>query len=867
MIQHLLTERLFSTIFENPNFTRRNVIAAEIEKVIDALMRRSFSRADFMKRLDRYYLAIETYAKTITNWNEKQEFLNTVYERFFQGYSTKQADTHGVVYTPQPIVNFMLASVEHLLQTEFGSSLSAPGVNVLDPCTGTGNYLVNLMRHHISRRDMERKYASELFANEIMLLPYYIASLNIEHAYYELMGEYAPFEGLCFADTLTLAEGEQGSLFVEENAERTKRQKETPITVIIGNPPYNVGQVNENDNNKNRAYKEVDKQIAATYAKASKASLKAQLYDAYVKFFRWATGRLNGQDGIVCFVSNNSFLEQIAFDGMRKLLTEDFTTIYHLDCGGNVRKNPKLSGSTHNVFGIQVGVGITILIRRQKEDAKTQIFYYAMGETDRATEKLAELEKRGSIAGVTWQVLTPDAKQNWLTDKLEADFDTLIPLGTKEAKAGKFDANAIFHTYCLGVKTGRDNIVYDFDKAKLTIRMKQAIEDYNAEVARWTRAGKPKDIDNFVGYDKVKWSEHLKNELSRERTIEFDPNKIKRAIYRPFTKRWLYLDGTMNDRPALFNRVFPLRVIEEDNCVIWLKTGSEVPLFVLTTDITPDLLPQGGSQCFPFYVYDLGEDGNVVGRRENITDWALQQFQAAHGPDVTKWRIFHYVYALLHSPAYRTRYAENLKRELPRIPPSPPAPLPPSSAAQTGRGETDSHVPGSAQAERDAQRPETLSPLPPNSFGNQGEGPGVRVAPADAFLRYAEIGAKLLALHRDYDTAPEYRLQAIENCDIPYQWRVEKMKLSKDRTQIVVNESLTLGGIPPAAFQYRLGNRSALEWVIDQYAVSTDKRSALASDPNRDEAKDYIVSLIGKVITVSLETMRLVGELENSAAL
>ena len=336
LVQHLLTERLFRTIFENPDFTRRNVIAAQIEKVIDALTRRAFNRAEFLKSLDRFYIPIETEGRSITEWNDKQEFLNKVYERFFQGFSTKQADTYGVVYTPQPIVNFMLASVEHLLQTQFGSSLSNPGVNVLDPCTGTANYVVNLMRHHISRRDLARKYASELFANEIMLLPYYIASLNIEHAYYELMGEYLPFEGLCFTDTLALAEGEQLAMFAQANAERTQREQDAPITVILGNPPYNVGQKNENENNKNLRYKVVDKRIGETYAKASKASNKTKLSDAYVKFFRWATDRLQERDGIICFVSNNGFLHGIGADGMRKVLADEFTTIYHLDCGGNV---------------------------------------------------------------------------------------------------------------------------------------------------------------------------------------------------------------------------------------------------------------------------------------------------------------------------------------------------------------------------------------------------------------------------------------------------------------------------------------------------------------------------------------------------
>ncbi len=423
LIQHLLTERLFRTIFANSDFVRRNVIASEIEKVIDALASRSFNRNDFLKSLDRFYVAIEAAAKGIESWSERQHFLNTVYERFFQGYSIKRADTYGIVYTPQEIVDFMCASVEEVLQREFGTSIAEPGVQILDPATGTGSFIVNLL-HRIPRHKLKYKYQHDLFCNEIMLLPYYISSLNIEHEYYARMGEYEPFEGVCFVDTLELAEGKQLPLFVEENTERVKKEKDAQIMVVIGNPPYNVGQKSENDNNKNRKYSVIDEHIRETYSKESGATLNNKLYDHYVRFFRWATDRLQGRDGIVCLVTNNSFIDQMTFDGMRLHLQKDFTHIYHLDLHGNVRKNPKLSGTTHNVFGIQVGVGITIAVRASKF-AKRELFYYRVPEDWRQTEKLAFLVKAKSIDGIAWRELHPDKKNNWLTEGLNIEFDNL----------------------------------------------------------------------------------------------------------------------------------------------------------------------------------------------------------------------------------------------------------------------------------------------------------------------------------------------------------------------------------------------------------------------------------------------------------
>jgi predicted helicase len=341
-----------------------------------------------LKSLDRFYRAIEMAAHKLEDFTEKQHFLNTVYERFFQGYSVKVADTHGIVYTPQAIVDFMCASVVEVLQTEFGKSLGDREVQILDPCTGTGNFIVNLLRR-IPKRDLPRMYREQLFANEVMLLPYYIAALNIEHAYYELTGDYEPFEGLCFVDTIDMAEGQQPHLafMTEENTARVERQKKTPITVIIGNPPYNVGQLNENDNNKNRKYPVIDGRIKRTYGKDSRATLNTKLYDPYVRFFRWAIDRLDKRDGIICFVSNNSFVEQAAFDGMRQHLARDFSRIYHIDLEGNVRHNPTLSGSMYNVFGIQVGVGITVAVRANAH-ADHRLFFDRVDKDLRRDEKL-----------------------------------------------------------------------------------------------------------------------------------------------------------------------------------------------------------------------------------------------------------------------------------------------------------------------------------------------------------------------------------------------------------------------------------------------------------------------------------------------
>ena len=408
LIQHLLTVRLFRTVFSNSDFTRRNVIAREIEIVIDALTSHAFSREVFLEKLDRFYIAIERAAAMMKDYAQKQGFLNTVYEQFFQGFSVKVADTHGIVYTPQPIVDFIVNSVEQILKTEFdGRTLSDPGVHIIDPFVGTGNFIVRIMQE-INKTALADKYTGELHCNEVMLLPYYIASMNIEHEFYEATNTYQPFQGICLADTFETVEERQLQMFTPEITERVEKQKDTDMFVIIGNPPYNVGQVNENDNNKNRKYETVDKWLAETYARASKASNKNKLSDAYVKAILWGLDRI-GDEGVVAFVTNNSFLDAVAFDGMRKHLAEECDAIYILDLGGNARKGLKVSDA--NVFGIRVGVSINLFVKTKRNpSAGARIFYHRMDEAWNKAQKFEFLRHREHLGNVPWQTLQPDGR-------------------------------------------------------------------------------------------------------------------------------------------------------------------------------------------------------------------------------------------------------------------------------------------------------------------------------------------------------------------------------------------------------------------------------------------------------------------------
>ena len=802
LIQHILTERIFRTVFNRSDFTLRNIIAREIENVSYALMRHEVSRDVFLEPLDRFYVAIEQAATLCKDFSQKQHFLNAFYEKFFQGFSEDVADTHGIVYTPQPIVDFMVNSVEHILKTEFDRSLSDTGVHIIDPFVGTGNFIVRLMQD-IQGTALEEKYRHELHCNEVMLLPYYIASLNIEQEFFERTGTYLPFEGIALADTFELLEQQQGELFTRENTERVKRQKAADMFVVIGNPPYNMGQINENDNNKNRKYETIDALLKETYSQDSKATNKNALSDPYVKAILWASKRI-GNEGIVAFVTNNGFLDGIAFDGMRKHLAQDFSKIYHIDLKGNARTSgERRRKEGGNVFDdqIRVGVGISFFIKKAETTSETaEVWLYAANDYLKAREKQKLLTDFGDYTNVPMEQVDIDAKHTWLTEGLHAEFDTFIPMGTKETKAAKGAAvGVIFKTYSCGVATSRDAWVYNFNPNALTENVQRTINSYNAEVDRWKRQeNNAADADEFVTYDdrKIKWSSGLKQQLKGGQIAEFAETKIRQSLYRPFTKSNLFFDRILNQRVHVFPSFFPKPEMERANRMIWLKVGRDWPMFALMTNKISDTLPQGGSQCFPFYTYD--EDG--TNRKENITNWGLAEFRNHYGDEtISKQDIFHYTYALLDHPVYREKYEINLKRNLPHIP-----------------------------------------------F-------------AEDFWGFAKAGAALADLHVNYESVPKYSgLEYIETEGMTVDWRVEKMKLSKDKTQLKYNDFLTLDGIPAKVYDYRLGNRSALEWVVDQYRVKVDRRSGIKNDPNREGEPRYIVDLIARVINVSLKTVEIV---------
>jgi predicted helicase len=803
LVQHLLTERIFRKVFDNSDFAQRNVIAIEIEKVIRALTSRAFNRDKFLANLDRFYGTLEMAAATIDDYSQKQSFLNRVYERFFQGFDEKTADTHGIVYTPQSIVRFMIRSVDDLLRKEFGKSLGDAGVHIIDPFVGTGNFVLHVMRS-IPKTRLVAKYGHEIHANEIMLLPYYVAAMNIEHEYAELTGEYRPFDGLCLVDTFELAESRQQQLaFMSPvNSQRVERQKRSPIFAIIGNPPYNAWQINENDRNKNRKYDVIDKRVKNTYAADSDAQLVNSLRDPYVKAYRWATDRL-GEEGVLAFVSNGSYVSKAAFDGMRRNLGKEYDEIYVLDLGGDVRSNPKISGTTHNVFGDKVSIAIGFLVRRKRtgtDPRNAKVFYAKTGEQWRKEQKFNFLNEAGTYSNIKWTRVEPDAHGSWLTEGLREDFGGFMPVASAEFR--RQSSNAIFQTFSNGIKSNNDAYVFDFSGGELTKRTRKMVAAYNAELARWQAEGRPRDIDGFLRVDEgvLKWVRKTKRYLGRGQRARFEAANIRNAMYRPFVSQRIFFDRMFNEDVYQLDHMFPAEDVE-NTAIVVSDAGHRSAFSVLAVRNIPEhhlCASTDAVQVLAFQTFD--DEGSCP--RDNVTDWAVTQFREHYGDEsIAKKDVFNYVYAVLHHPEYRDRYKENLKRELPRI------------------------------------------PFAPN------------------FEAFASAGRALMDLHLKYENAPEWPLVRQEAPHTKLEWRVERMKISRDRRAVIYNEFLTLVGVPEKAYAYRLGGRSALEWIIDQYQVSTDKRSGITNDPNRLDEPDYIIRLIGKVIHVSVETMKIVEAL------
>ena len=815
LIQHILTEEIFAKVFDDSDFHRLNNVARELYALEGAFFTGALKKQT-LKGLETYYAAIRAAAAQIGSHGEKQTFLKVIYENFYKVYNTKAADRLGVVYTPNEIVRFMIDGADWLCEQHFGKNLIDPGVDILDPATGTGTYLCELLEHFRGQpAKLKHKYRHELHANEVAILPYYVANLNIEATYAAITGEYAEFPNLCFVDTLdnvglhTAARGTTAELFgsvSEENVERIRRQNSRRISVVIGNPPYNANQQSENDNNKNREYPQIDARIKQTYIAQSTAQ-KTKLYDMYARFFRWASDRLS-DNGILAFVTNRSFIDARTFDGFRKAVAQEFSDIYVVDLGGDVRANPRLSGTRHNVFGIQTGVAISFLIKRAqatKDKRPARVHYTRRPELETADEKLAFLASQ-PLRNLPFDEVSPDIAGNWI-NQTHNDFDTLLPLASKETKAAKTAAKerAIFKLFSLGVVTNRDEWVYDESDVLLTSKVQFLIDEYNRQL------GSPTDDLGTL----IKWTRALKASFTRRQSLRFLPNNVRLSLYRPFASRRLYFDKSLNEFQYQTPQIWPQPDTRQP--AICFTTGGRLDFSTFATDIVPSLtvLSLDANQCLGLYRFD--DAGN---RHDNITDWALKQF-AAHYADetgkgkgarkITKEAIFHYCYAVLHDPVYRTKYAQNLKREFPRIP-----------------------------------------------------------FYAD-FWRWAAWGEALMALHIGYEQVEPFALRREDVPDAKARAAglPPKALLKSDPAagSITLDTETTLHGIPPEAWDYRLGNRCALDWVLDQHKEKKPKDPTIRDrfDTYRfADHKERVIDLLARVTTVSVETVRIVEAMRDA---
>jgi predicted helicase len=821
LIQHILTEEIFAKVFDDSDFHQHNNVARELYALEGAFFTGALKRQT-LKGLESYYAAIRAAAAQIASHGEKQTFLKVIYENFYKVYNTKAADRLGVVYTPGEIVRFMIDGADWLCEKHFGKNLIDKDVDILDPATGTGTYICELLEHFRGQpKKLEQKYKHELHANEVAILPYYVANLNIEATYAAITGQYAEFPNLCFVDTLdnvglhTAQRGSVQDLFgsvSEENVARIKRQNSRRISVVIGNPPYNANQANENDNNKNREYPDIDRRIKATYIAESTAQ-KTKLYDMYARFFRWASDRLDA-NGILAFVTNRSFIESRTFDGFRKTVAAEFADIYVVDLGGDVRANPKLSGTKHNVFGIQTGVAISFMVKRQtasKEKRPARVHYLRRPELETAEEKLAFIASH-PMRALQFDEVSPDKNCNWI-NLTNNDFEGLLPLASKETKAAKStrDVRAIFRRFSLGVVTARDEWVYGMTPVEVEEKVRFLIDEYNAERMRLKGTLKARHgLEDRIDY-RIKWTRAVKNDLSKAVSYLYVADYLTPSTYRPFVKRTLYFSKQLNEMQYLQREFFGRN---QPNSAILIDVGGLKPFSVLSTSYLPDYHVTGDTNTFPLFRYELGQ------RVENITDWALKQFTARYSDQtgkgkgarkITKEAIFHYCYAVLHDPLYREKYAQNLKREFPRIP---------------------------FYAE---------------------------------FWQWVAWGEQLMALHIGYEAVEPFALTRVDEPDARARAAGQHPKalLKSDPAagSITLDTETTLRGVPPEAWAYKLGNRCAIDWVLDQHKEKKPKDPTIRErfDTYRfADHKEKVVDLLQRVTTVSVETVKITEAMKDA---
>ena len=848
--QHIISRPVFEALFENYQFAASNPISRSMQKMLDLLDDETKTEEEHQK-LQKFYDYVRDTVGNIHEAEGRQRIIVELYDKFFKVASPRTVEKLGIVYTPVEVVDFIIRSVGYILQQEFGRSLSDENVHILDPFTGTGTFITRLLQSGlISREALERKYGREIYANEIVLMAYYIASVNIENVFHDLMGpdkEYHPFEGICLTDTFQLGEDlendNESRAALEEvfpqNSQRVKKQRKKPITVIVGNPPYSIGQKSANDNAQNESYPTLESRIEHTYVAQSEAALNKSAYDSYIKAFRWASDRLNEKEGgVIGFVTNGAWLDANGLDGMRKCLAREFSAIYVFNLRGNCRTSGEIRRKEGDgIFGLgsRTPIAITILVKKPKaSDEAARIYYHDIGDYLSREEKLNIIRNLGDISNplMQWVTITPNEHGDWLNKRSE-QFKLYTPL-EPEKKFGKGN-KSFFEGFSLGLGTNRDAWVYNSSLVELQQNITKTIDFYNQQVESYKTAKQEMSLDDFLAdkrdSTKIVWTDTLIRDLQKGIKYKIDNSRYTVGMYRPFFKQALYHDRILNHRVYQMPRLFPTP--SHRNLVICVSgIGASKDFSTLITDCIPDLQLQFNGQCFPLYWYDdstadiadlfsaqQSEMDRYV-RRDSVTDWILSTARKQYGSRVTKEDIFYYVYGILHAPDYRTTFAADLKKSLPRLP---------------------------------------------------------LVESPDDFWAFSRAGRSLAELHLGYEHVEPYAgcrifFAPLTNRGDEISYLIDdKMRFGKldsktaDKRIIHYNAGITIENIPLEAYDYVVNGKSAIEWVMERYAVKKDPASRIENNPNdwcreHDDPK-YIYNLLLRIITVSLETMKIVRSL------
>lgn len=837
LAQHIITQPVFEALFENYSFVRNNPISQSMQQVLSLLEEENTEQEN--ETLLKFYDSVKIRASKIDNAEAKQKIIVELYDKFFKAAFPKLVERLGIVYTPVEVVDFIIRSVNDVLHKEFGRSLADENIHILDPFTGTGTFITRLLQSGlIPGQSLERKYLHELHANEIVLLAYYIASVNIENVYHDLRsepdGEYTPFDGICLTDTFQLGETRDSEeLFSEifpQNSKRVQQQQKTPLRVIIGNPPYSIGQKSANDNAQNQEYHHLDQRVMNTYVAKSTAGLNKSSYDAYIRAFRWASDRLDPtHGGVICFVSNGAWIDGNSTDGFRKSIETEFSSIYVFNLRGNQRTSGELSrkeGGKIFGSGSRTPIAITLLVKKPAHTGKADIYYYEVDDYLSREEKLSLVKKLGSVGNpqMPWQKLHPNEHGDWINHRNDR-FSEFIPLAPDKKFDGK--AKAFFTTYAVGVATGRDSWVYNFSRSKVTENMERMILFYNEQTQAYQDAKRENPnlkVEDFIETDekKIAWTRALRNDVQKGLALSLQ-NDYRICSYRPFTKQYLYFDESFIESPGLSRKLFPLPSTE--NLVICtMGIGANKDYSVLISNNIPDYQLMFNNQYFPLYWYEerqqnnptlfdaLSEpDENMYTRRDGISDFILQRARSQYGNMTRKEDVFYYVYGMLHSPQYRETFAADLKKMLPRL------------------------------------------PLVENSTD---------------FWRFAKAGRQLAELHLHYENYPKPNGVVVHiDTGATIDYKVVKMRFPRkgERHTILYNHQITIENIPAEAYEYVVNGKSAIEWIMERYQVTTNKDSGIVNDPN-DWAREqgnpkYILDLLLSIINVSLQTVEIVRNL------